>query len=265
MSRAKDFVVKYDKAILTTFFTIIPAFIVSILFLPLWVDNYTFSQYINGKSTSYVDFNTMFSHMMLASLCLVVTMSFYNFFRRNVAKDEVFHLTRSYLTLNSVIVSTLLLIFVTGAFYISNGKLETENIKFIESKIVDVKNSIKDGSCTIANTKEGLMSVDVSACGTIKQNMPGKLYYSRGGHYNSTSIKLDGSPATYSSGFKEPTIMYKGYLGGFCRGLKNADSILYKEFASVEAHGENALSDDFKISWCEQYKNISQLEFILKK
>lgn len=260
----KDFILKYDKKIFTTIFTLLPTVIISLILIPMFVDNYTFNNYINGETSHYIDLKEAFQYMIIFSFIYMALIVIYSILRRDII-DITQIKEQSYFSKKYLLLSFTILAVFSIPLYISSNNYEARNIEFIENKLVDVKNSINNGTCVVANEIKDT-AVEVSNCSTITNKMPGTLYYNKGGPFNSVSIKLDGSKQpTYSSGINEPEIVYRGYLGAFCRSLKNPDNRLLTEFSEIEALGENPLSDDFKIRWCEQYKGISQIVFTLKK
>jgi len=264
MTMIKEFILNYDKKIVATIFILLPTVIISLMLIPMFVDNYTFNNYINGKTSNYIDLKEAFKYMMVFSFIYMVLIVIYNMLRQGVIDINQIQ-ENSYFNVPRLLLSFIILAAFSIPLYIASSNYEASNIEFIENKLVDVKNSINNGTCVIANEIKDT-AVEVSNCSTITNKMPGTLYYSKGGPFNSVNITLDNSkPPTYSSGIKEPEIVYRGYLGAFCRGLKNPDNRLHAEFLEIKALGENPLTDDFKPRWCEQYKGMSQIAFILKK
>lgn len=264
MTMIKEFILKYDKKIVMTIFMLLPTVIISLMLIPMFVDNYTFNNYINGKTSHYIDIMEALKYMMMVAFIYMVLIVIYNMLRRDVIDINQIK-ANSYFSITPLLLSFIILGVFSIPLYIASNNYESRNIEFIENKLIDVKNSINNGTCVVANeVKE--TSVEVSNCSTITNKMPGTLYYNKGGPFNSVSITVDGSkPPTYSSGINEPEIVYRGYLGAFCRALKNPDNRLHSEFQEIKALGEKPLTDDFKTRWCEEYKGRSQIAFILKK
>lgn len=264
MTMIKDFILKYDDKIIKTSFMLLPTILISLILIPMFVDNYTFNNYINGKTSHYIDILEALKYMILFAFAYMALTIIYNMLRQNVIDVNEIKV-KSYFSMSLLLLSFGIFAAFSISIYTASNNYEARNIEFIENKLVDVKNSINNGTCVVANEIKDT-AVEVSNCSTITNKMPGTLYYNKGGPFNSVSIKLDGSKQpTYSSGINEPEIVYRGYLGAFCRSLKNPDNRLLTEFSEIEALGENPLSDDFKIRWCEQYKGISQIVFTLKK
>lgn len=264
MTMIKDFILKYDDKIIKTSFMLLPTILISLILIPMFVDNYTFNNYINGKTSHYIDILEALKYMILFAFAYMALTIIYNMLRQNVIDVNEIKV-KSYFSMSLLLLSFGIFAAFSISIYTASNNYEASNIEFIGNKLVDVKNSINNGTCVVANEIKDT-SVEVSNCSTMTNKMPGTLYYSKGGPFNSVSITIDGSkPPTYSSGVKEPEIVYRGYLGAFCRSLKNSDNRLHTEFPKIKALGEDPLSDDFKTRWCEEYKGRSQIAFILKK
>lgn len=267
MTRFQNFILKYDRTIVMILISSVPSLIVSLAFIPMLIENYTFNALLNGERDNYLDFTQGFSFMMSFVFIYAFITTIYNISRRLAVKDIV-DKTGPYINGISFFVSFGLAIAITFSIFMISNHYENKNIVFIQSKLVDIKKYIQDGKCDPArpytesvfnDTKWG----NISECSTIATKLPGSLYFRHSGDYTTSSRDKDGVVKTDTK--NEPnTIIYKGYFGPFCTGLKEKDNILYKDFSDILVHGNSALSEQFKESSCETYKNIGQIQLMFK-
>lgn len=70
MTMIKDFILKYDDKIIKTSFMLLPTILISLILIPMFVDNYTFNNYINGKTSHYIDILEALKYMILLLLLI---------------------------------------------------------------------------------------------------------------------------------------------------------------------------------------------------
>lgn len=256
MSFLKMFLLKYDKSISAALFLIIIAIIPIIMFMPSTIESYTYNSYINGLRDNYIECSNVFKFISIFSIILLVISIIYSLLRKFFLDTN-----ESFTIYVWILVVTLLVPFIS--LYFINAHYEYKNNNFITAKIIDVKNSITSGQCSLTKTKDVSISYGkVSDCGTVKEKMPGDLWFLSAGKFTKRVKKDD--VHTVVTMDKPNTITYNNYLPSFCRTLADKDNSLYKEFTVIEVHGINALSPEFKFSSCEEHKNQGQIQFMFK-
>lgn len=267
MSKLSNFILKYDKTIVIALTTIVPSLIVLLAFIPMVIENYTFNAFLNGDRATYLDFVQSFRFLQLFVLGYMIVGLGYNFIRRMVETD-ITEKTGPYITASNTFISFFVAAIIALVCQFVNVHYENKNVLFITSKLVDIKNYIKDGKCDAARAYSPSVVDDpkwgnISDCSTITTKLPGTLYFRHAGDYASSSKLADGTVKTVTK--NEPNIMtYKGYFAPFCRSLEDKNHRLYLEFSDIQVHGMSPLSDDFKTSSCEEYKGIGQIQFYFK-
>ena len=260
MSLLKNFVLKYDKPIIKALVIIVTMLVPIILFLPLVIESYTYNAYLDGRGSDYIEFHEALAFLRLFSFALIAIFIIYSLLRRkflgNTKNGTYDHKIKIWLLVVMLVVPSIALIYM--AFH-----YEDKNNAFITAKLIDVKNNLVAGKCSLEKTKDSSVSYGrVSDCGTVKAKMPGDLWFLSSGQFTSSSNK-DGVAKTVTID-KPNTIIYNGYLPSFCRTLTDSNNPLYKEFSSIEIHGNNPLSDKFEKSSCEEYKLKGQIQFMFK-
>jgi hypothetical protein len=260
MSLLKNFILKHDKPIIKALVIIITLLIPSILLLPSVIESYTYNSYLSSSVSDYIEYNESLTFLRLFSFALIVMFIIYSLLRRhflgNTKNGPYDHKTKVWILLLMILIPTI-------ALNLINSHYEDKNNEFITSKLIDVKNSIIAGKCSLEKTKDSSVSYGmVSDCGTVKEKMPGDLWFLSAGQFTSSSNK-DGVAKTVTID-KPNTITYNVYLPSFCRTLTDSNNPLYKEFSSIEIHGNNPLSEKFEKSSCEEYKLKGQIQFMFK-
>lgn len=267
MSKFKNFILKYDRTIVMLMISIIPSIIVSLAFMPMLIENYTFNALLNGERDNYLEMMQGFKFMYIFVFIYMALIISYNIIRRCAVKD-IIDKTGPYFNGINFIVAFFTAIVITCAIFTINSTYENKNIAFVSSKIIDIKKYIQDGKCEVVKkstdpTLNDEKFKDVSNCSTISIKLPGTIFYRPSGTYSSLIRNKDGG---VEKGMTEEsnTIGYQGHFAPFCRSLEEKDNVIYKEFSSVLVNGINTLSDDFKKRYCEEYKGIGQIQFIFK-
>jgi CRISPR-associated DxTHG motif protein len=261
MSKLKKFIEKHDKTIIMAIISLVPSLIIVLGFGPMLIESYTFNQVVNGQRSEYIDFSHGFRMIQLFAIAFMVLVTIYNFVRRSVVKD-IMEKSGSCINIMSMTTSLCLLLFFCITTFALNSFYENKNNTFIENKLLSIKQSVLGGKCLPSPNKGIGYFTDVSSCGTVKGTLPGNVYLLKAGQYSTTSHK-DGKSTTVTE--EKPNILtYKNYLGSFCRDLTNSENPVYKEFAAVEVHGVNPLSDKFEKTSCEERKTIGQIQFMFK-
>lgn len=260
MSLLKNLVLKYDKSIVTALFYIMIVLIPSMILVPALIESYTYNAYTTGLRVDYVEYSDVFRFLHLFSIAFIVIFIVYNLLRRYfLGKTK----TGPYAYKFNLLILLLIFLVPTISLYFMNSNYESKNNAFIITKLIDVKNSLVAGKCSLEKTKDSSVSYGrVSDCGTVKEKMPGDLWFLSAGKFTK-SVKKD-DVNTVVTMDKPNTITYNEYLPSFCRTLADKDNSLYKEFNVIEVHGINALSPDFKVSSCEEHKNQGQIQFMFK-
>lgn len=208
----------------------------------------------------YVDWTNVFKFLQLFSISFIVIFIVYSLLR-----GRFLGCTKTGPHAHTIKLWVLLMVFFvpTISLYLINSHYKNKNNEFITTKIINVKNSILAGKCSLQKTKNPSISYGkVSDCGDIKAKMPGDLWFLSSGQFTK-NVKEAGIAKTVIID-KPNTITYNYYLPSFCKTLTDKNNLLYKEFSSIEVNGNNPLSKEFETSSCEDYKLKGQIQFMFK-